>query len=826
MRFISVLFFCFFVNFISAQNPLTKIKGIITDGDAATKDPLSFATVLFQGTNITTYSDLDGSYSIEIQTNKDTLIFSMMGYITQKIKVQLYKTQEVNITLLPNDNATTTTKEVVIRPTDEENPCNKILRKVIAAKDKNNAQNVSAYEYNTYNKIQFDINNFDKKFKESRIFKKAEFIFDNADSTDDGRAFLPIFISESMSTIYYNEDPRNKKEIVIANKTSGIKSDGIAQFSGDMYQKVNVYDNYLEVFGKSFISPITDNFLRFYRYYIMDTVVIEGRVCFQILFNPKHKQDLTFTGDIFVDTLTMGIKRTTVKFNEEANVNFVKSFSVRQNYELIDGKTWFLQKEEALGDFRPLEMGKGTGFFGRKTTVYSKFLLNKPKEIMFFEGENIIIQENATTQSDTYWQEARPEKLSKTENNVYKMIDTLATIPRIRNMALTFTLLTTGFWISKKVSIGEYYTFASFNPIEKYRFKFGGKTSNDFSKRVLLEGYVAYGIGDKRFKYSAGAQFFLSPKKENWARIGINYKHDLEQIGLTNNAIRFDNILNIISTNLAGRKFLLADEYSAYFSRDFKYGFQARMTVLHKRFDDEQGIYFGVYDPANLVVFENTIYITEATLSLRYAKGEKFISGQFKRASTGTTAPIFSLDIGLGMKVFRGELNYQRIKMTVEDRIRLPPYGYVKYLITAGKIFGKVPYPLLELHPGNQNITMLFSGFNMMNVLEFASDQYASFTLDHHMEGYFFNKIPYIRKLKWREVIGLKTVTGSLSADNKHLLSPIASIRSLGKPYLEVSAGVENILKFFRVDAFWRLTHLQNPLAPRFSIKIGASVGF
>jgi hypothetical protein len=271
-------------------------------------------------------------------------------------------------------SAETMLKAVEIRP--GENPAHRIMREVVANKEKNNPANIGSYQYRVYHKIEFDMNNYGDKLSKRKALKPFNFMFDYADTTEDGKVFLPMAITENTSNIYYTKNPQRKQEVILGSRISGLQNSSVSQFLGDMYQNINIYDNFLLVFNRSFVSPVTDNFLRYYKYYLVDSVYIGEERCYKLLFLPKRKQDLTFTGDLYIHDKTFAVKQVNIRFNDQANINYIKQFDVYQEYERVGGTTWMLKKEKSMGDFAPFEKGDGIGIYGRKTTIYDKVIIN------------------------------------------------------------------------------------------------------------------------------------------------------------------------------------------------------------------------------------------------------------------------------------------------------------------------------------------------------------------------------------------------------------------------------------------------------------------
>jgi len=797
---------------IQLKAQITKVKGIVID--ANTKKPLPFVNLAFKGTKTGTSTDFDGYYLIETYQPSDSLLVSSVGYLKVAKAVIKHKSQTINFELNPTE---VQLAEVVIEYTG--NPAHPLLKKVIANKEINNYEKINAYQYEVYNKIEFDLNNITEKFKNRRVLRPFKFIFDNIDTSDiNGKTYLPIFMIESISDFYYRKNPKIQKETIKASKVSGVSNKSVSQFLGQMYQNLNLYDNYIVVINKSFISPIADFGLLFYKYYLSDSSFIDNSWCYKIEFMPKRKQELTFNGHFWVHDSTFAIAAVDMRIEKTANVNFIKDMMASQQFKRIDDTKWMPGKNKVFVDF--ILSDNTMGFFGRKTATYKYHIINQVKEEEFYSlAENIVIRDDASEKSEAYWDTARHEPLSKNEHAIYTMIDSVQKIPVYNTYIDIIVMFTTGYKVWGKFELGPYYTVYSFNEIEGNRFRFGGRTSNTFSTRLMLEGYLAYGTRDEKFKYGGGFEYFLAKKRPRHS-IGVSYRNDLEQLGQSENAYREDNIIASVFRRIPLQKLTRFEELSAFYQREWFPGFSNKLSYIHRVLTPPGDTAF-VIDPVNGSETYNNITTSEIRFYTRFAYNEKFVSGEFNRVSFGTKYPVLTLQYTYGINNFwNSDFEYHKINFNINDRVRINPFGYLDYIVDIGKVFGKLPYLLLELHKGNETYSYDDYAFNMMNYFEFASDQYISMSAVHHFDGLFLDKIPLFKKLKWREVISVKSAWGSLSDKHREIMAFPDNLSTLKKPYIEAGVGVENILKILRVDALWRLSYLDNPDIAKFGIRV------
>lgn len=778
---------------------ITKIRGKVID--SATKETLPYVNITFRNTKIGTITDFKGEYFIETKTPSDSLIFSFIGYRNKSFAVQKNKFQELNVELQSNDIEL---QEVVIKP--GRNPALILLDSIVAHKDDNNPNKIDSYQYEVYSKIELDVNNIDSSYKSQRVFKKFQFIFDYIDTNAiTGKNYLPVFISETLSDYFYNKNPKGEKEIIKANRISGLNNESVSQLTGNLYQNVNIYNNFINIFEKGFVSPVNNSGNIYYKYYLIDSMYIDNQWCYQISFKPRRKQEPTFTGDFWVHDTTFAIKKVQVRIAEDANINFLNDMVVTHEYERVNNKVWFLKKEEIFVDFNISD--KQVGFFGHKTTTYKDIVLNQPKDPEIFNiAKTVQFTDDAMKKDEAFWKTARHDTLTPREEAIYSMVDSIKKVPIFKSALNLVMLFVTGYKIIKKVEFGPYYTFYSFNNLEGSRIRIGARTSNDFSTKFMPQAYIAYGFKDEKFKYGGGFLYlFNNLPREGF---GVFYKNDVEQIGQSQNAFLEDNILSSALRRSPNNKLTKVQEIKLQYEKEWFQGFSNTIYLKHRIIHPTFNIDF--LTPDSTVRFDN-ITTAEIKLNTRFAYKEKVLTGKFERMSLGTKYPILNLNIIGGIKdVFGSDYNYLKINFHLHHWFNINPIGWLSYDFEVGKIWGNLPFPLLQLHEGNETYAFDPYAYNLMNYYEFASDQYASVNLEHHFEGFFLNHFPLLRKLKWREIVEWKGVYGSLRSDHSKIMAfpSVLSKDGFSYPYMEAGVGIENIFKIFRIDALWRLSYL------------------
>ena len=804
--------------------PLLSQRTIVsgTVYDAETEQPLPFVNISYKDSKIGTTTDVNGKYRIETYYATDSLLVSYVGYKRLAREVEPDVEQTVDFYLEPSS---VQMEEVVVSAKDAVNPADMILDRIIENKEANNREKLDAYEYETYNKIQFDLNNFTENFTQKRIFKEFDFIFDYVDSSDK-KVALPIFMTESISDFYYRRQPKKRREVIHASKVSGINNESISQFLGQMYQDVNVYENSVTVFEKNFISPIADYGRTFYKYYLTDSAYIENKWCYKLKFVPRNEYDLTFDGHFWVNDTTYAIKRLDAEIGGKSNLNFISSMWVRHEYKEVQHEVWMLTREQLVVDFNLRE--EGAGVYGRKTTTYEDFVINEPRDLEFFSGpEKVVVESKVNTKDSEYWQKQRHEQLTSKQSNVYQMVDSLKKTPKFVTYVDIVNFIFTGYKEVGNWEFGPVWSVLSWNTVEGYRVRLGGRTSNQFSTNVMLESYLAYGFTDERWKYSLGGQWFLSKKPRH--SVGAYYTEDLELLGQEYNLLPRDHIFTSIFRRNPQDRLTYVREARLYTEREWFNGFSTRIEFQRREMSAEGN---WTYERPNPEGSEpqpvDDITTSEIGLGVRFAYQEKFVSGEFERVSLGTKWPILEVDYRVGVNdLIGGDYDYHKLKVQLSDDLPLGPFGRIELSATGGVLWDPVPYPLLFIHPGNETIFRNSKAFNTMNFFEFVSDRFIQGKAEYHLDGLLFNRVPLFRKLKLREVVGMNIAFGSFDKDNEQeLLLPDRTFVLNDRPYIEAFVGVENILKIFRVDVAWRFSYLDNPNVNRLAILLGYELQF
>ncbi|HZH87454.1 MAG TPA: DUF5686 family protein [Brumimicrobium sp.] len=805
MRWI-LLIFLLTSTYLTAQK--TGVSGTVIEDDTGL--PVPFASVFFKDSKIGTETDFDGNYSIESYYATDSLVVRASGLESQTVAVKKDQSQVIDFRL---GTVVQTTEEVVIRAPDEK-PSTVLHRRIVRHKHINNKEKLEAYEYESYNKIQLDLNNIGDDFGDRKIVQNLNLVMNYLDTMDGGK-YLPLILTESLSSFYYKKNPTKKKEVVKASRITGVQNLEVNQFLGEMYQDINVYENYIGIFDKSFISPISNFGMTYYKFFLQDSMFIENQWCYLLTFQPKRKGDLTFVGEMWVHDTTYAVKQWSATVSDDANINYVNGFYLEQMFNQVEDEVWMLTYDRLIVDLKVYEKSKLLGFYGRKLTTRKNFVINKPYPTDFYKSnENVVFLDSANKRDEEYWRNNRHIPLNKQEEDIDVMIDSLNEVPLFKAFKNLTFLATTGFYPLGKVEIGNIRSLISYNTVEGFRNQIQLRTSNDFSERIEFSGKLAYGYLDQQFKYGGGIRYNVTPKKRGMLK--VFYDYDVQQLGLGENAADIDGAFGSLLRTKPLNQLTFVEKYGIAFEKDLGKSFIITAGALWKGIEALGETKFRI--PNSSVGFDyiSNINTFETSIKIRYAKNEEFISGSFDRISIGSKYPILSLEGVLGIKgVLGSDYEYQKLELKMKHSPKLGVFGKLYYEIYGGIYFGQAAYPFLKVHEGSQTYWFQATAHNRMDYFEYISDRYVGATAEHHFNGLFFDRIPLVRKLQWRLVASAKSVWGELSDRQRTtMMMPDNTVPFGNTPYLESAIGIENIFKVFRVDAVWRMTHLREGEAP------------
>jgi len=801
------------------------IKGKVTDSQ--TGDPIPFASVLLKGTSIGISTDFEGNYLIEAKVLSDSLVVSYLGYITGKKLVAQEVTQTLNFQLVPSDFQL----EAFVFEAGE-NPAFEVIRRAVDRKKDFDKRNLTAYETKNYTKIEVDIDHVSEEFTQRKTVQKVTAVLDSIKqlTNDEGEKILPVFFSETLSKFYYRTNPELKKEIVEKSKVAGFGiTDGTtaAQITGSAFQEYNFYKNWLNILEKEFVSPIADGWKAYYDYDLLDSVFVNGDSAYLLKVYPLREQDLAFSGLIWINKETYGLKQVDLTIPKEANLNFIERIKIQQELipttvgPLIANKT---RVQIKIGQVTP----KTAGLLAKFYTSADSIRIVDPQPTSFF-NQAVVLRPDFNEASEDFWKINRQDTLSREELAVLQMVDTLNQIPIVRFYSEGLKFFGSGYLPVKKLDIGPWPGFFNYNNVEGIRVGMGFRTNLKFSNKWLFEGYLAYGFKDEEVKYTASVTRILD--RNRWTTISLKSQKEIDQVGLEIENLDGNSIFLAASRFGTLRRPYFTTNHRMDIQREIFKGFLFSAGLKLTQFEPLYDFY---YLEKGTNEYRSKFETTEVKFGLRYGRDEIIIINDNQRVSFGPSRwPIFEMNFSKGFQGLGGDLDYTKLSFYMYQRLNVGMLGVSRYELDAGKVFGEVPYPILKNHLGNQTFFYTTAAFNTMNFNEFSSDQYLSLRYRHFFEGFLLNKIPVIKKLKWRAVANANILFGSVS-DKNTFNSPSVdpegnSLQTFGrldptKPYLELGYGVENIFKFFRVDFFHRMTYLDNPGAKPFAVKISAQI--
>jgi len=795
---------------------------------------IPFADVFFKGSTKGTVSDENGKFYLESDKNYRILVVSFLGFDRREIPL---KSRNFDIKIILKESAAQLDAVEIYsgKVKKKGNPAIALLKKIWKHKRRNGIYLFDQYENSKYEKIEFDLNNIDEKLKKSKIFKGLEFMFDQVDSSSiTGKPYLPIFINEAVYKVYgQNKAPKHFKEELIANKNSGFQNNqSLIAFVKQLYANYNVYNNYIKIFDKSFTSPVSRTGPLVYNYVLADSSFIDNKWCYKVVYYPRRKNELTFKGHFWVNDTTFALKRITMEATRSANINWVKELYLEQEFNVLNDSVFLLKRDYLMSDFALRKKDKSKGVYGKRTTIYSDYKFNQKHKESFYAARVNDYKKEVYNRPDDFWKLNRKEYLSKDEKGIYKMLDTLQTIRKFKQLYDITATLYSGYWqIAKGIDYGPVFSMFGTNDVEGTRIRQGFRTYKKFDDLARFQMFMAYGTRDKKLKYGFSGKWMLD-RTSRFTIFG-GYRKDVEQTGVSLTTI--NDVLN--------RSFASA----AYFTR----GDNFRLTSLNLsnigfNFEPLKNLEFrfsGTYKTlASASPLFNVDYYTdesgtqtkskitqsEVDMSLRYTPGRVSYGYGVERGETNEGRfPVLFLSYTKGFKGFiNSDFNYQKLQFYYKQPYQLGGFGRMHSTLEVGKTFGAVPVLLMDAVPGNQTLFMAPNTFDLLDYYEFITDRYAALHIENNFNGRIFSRIPLLRKLNLREIVGIRGIIGDVSQQNIALNASNIIYRAPKKMYWEWHAGIANIFKILRIDLVFRGNYKDIPGATQFAIKGGAGFYF
>ncbi|WP_299113531.1 DUF5686 family protein [uncultured Winogradskyella sp.] len=819
--------------FVLAQ---TKVSGYVFD---EYNEPVAYASVIFKGSTTGTTTNENGKFYLESDETWNTIEVSFLGY--EILTYQLPKRVNYDLKFTLKEEAAALDAVVIVTGKQSkkasENPAIAILQKIWERKRQNGLKQFKQYEYDQYEKVEFDLNTIDSALIKSKLFRGMEFVFEEVDTSRvTGKTYLPIFLNESVKKVSGDNLLGKKREDLIGNKNSGFSNNQIIiDFIDDLYSDYNVYDNYLKFFDKSFVSPLSRTGVQTYNYVLSDSAFIDNKWCYNIIYYPRRKNELTFKGDFWVNDSTYAIKEINLQASKSANINWVKEIYIEQEFDVLNDSLFLIKRDYFLSDFALNKKEKSRGVYGKRTTLYDNYKFDQPKDSKYYDKVVYNYDADVYNREEDFWQKNRLEALNKDEKGVYKMLDTLKTVKKFKRLYNLGSILASGYieFPGINMDYGPIFSTFGFNDVEGLRLRAGGRTYFGPNDLWRLEGFLAYGFRDDKFKYGISGKWLLD-KKSRLTIFGGN-RRDVEQIGasltsstdvlgrsLASSAVigtgANDKLTNINLTNLG-------------FSIEPLRNFVLRLDGSYRELRSASPTFSLDYNNPDVVSgISSEVNQFETRLSAAYYPKRQMTGfGVERKEKNDNFARLFA-QVSQGDKGFlNSDFDYTKLQFSYIQPWQVGGFGRLTTSVEAGKTFGEVPLALLSVVPGNQTFFSIYNTFPQLDFYEFVTDTYTSLHIEHNFNGRIFSRIPFLKKYNLRAVLGMRGVWGELSDENR-LLSTTGNPAEIvlrapdSRVYYEYSVGVANIFKVLRIDFNFRGNYLDLPDARRFGIT--GSFGF
>lgn len=837
---------------VSAQN----IQGVVTD--SLTNDPIPYLSVFYEGKGVGSITDNDGHYKVETRKGWNKLTFSAVGYVTKVVNIIPGVTKNLNVRMRPDDIML---DEVVVKPKREKysrknNPAVELMKKVIAHKNNNKLSENDYYQYNKYQKITMSLNDVTPEMLEKGMYKKMPFLKDQIELCEETNKFiLPISVDETASQKIYRKHPKSEKTIIKGMSSTGVNElfatgDMLSTVLKDVFTDVNIYDNDIRLLQYPFISPISSSdAISFYKFYIMDTTFVDKEKCFHLTFVPNNSQDFGFTGHLYVlADSSYTVKKCTMNLPKKSGVNFVDNMDIIQEFEQLPNGEWVLKTDDMIVEMTLMKIMQG--FQIRRTTRYSDYAFDELPQQLFKRKGAEIKEADAMMRGDDFWNQYRPVPLTQTESSMDMLVKRLEQMPGFKYVIFVLKAFIENFVETgtkdnpSKVDIGPVNTMISNNYIDGLRLRMSAQTTANLNPHLFLKGYYAYGFKDHRSKYMGEVEYSFNKKEylpREFPKNSITFSYQYDVMSPTDKFLKTDkdNVFVSFKTSTVDQMSYVRNIALKY-ENETQFGLKTTVEVKHSTDEPTGGLAYITNDDQKTLVPE--IQTMEASLAFRYAPGETFVNTKQRRIPVSFDAPVFTLSHTTGFKgVLGGEYNFNLTEVGLYKRFWFSSWGKIDMFVKGGAQWNKVPFPLLIMPAANLSYILQRETFNLINNMEFLNDRYASLDVSWDLNGKIFNRIPLLKKLKWREAIGFKMLYGHLTDKNNPMKHPGDSelflfptrdgrptsfVMDPKTPYMECSVGIHNIFKILHIDYVRRLNYLDHPDANKWGVRFMVMMTF
>lgn len=826
-RITTTLFFLFILTLpLKAQ-----LRGYIID--EATGDSIPYASAIYRGHNVAVASNINGEFTIARHEGW-VLTFSAVGYVSKSITITSSTKKNFNVKLKPD---TKTLKEVVVktkrrRYSRKNNPAVELMKKVVEAKKRTDLDNRDYYQYNKYQKITLALNDITPEKLDDPKMKKKPWLKDQVEKCEyNGKLILPVSVDETVTQKIYRKHPHSEKNIVKGQNSTGVNDlfqtgDILNTTIKDVFTDVNIYDDQIRLLQYPFTSPIGKDAVAFYRFYIMDTLYVERDKCIHLHFLPNNQQDFGFRGDIYIlADSSYQVKRCELTIPKKSDVNFVENMKIVQEFTQLPDSTWVLNVDDMMAELKLASFIQEAAVI--RTTRLTDYAFDPlPKQL--FKGKAKEVKEaDAMMRDEAFWNQYRQVSLTKSESKMDAFVNNLAQIKGFKYIifglkALIENFVETG--TPSKVDIGPINTMISKNSVDGLRTRFSAQTTAKLNPHWFASGYVARGWKSHK-NYYKGELTYSFNKKEYLPRefpkrtLTVSSTYDIESPSDKFMFTDKDNVFTAFKWANA-EKMQFYNRQKLTYEREEDWGFKTTVEFKAEEIEGAGDLYF---IPLNSDV-SRKYRTSEFRAELRFAPGETFINTKQRRLKINLDAPVFTLGHTTGIKGFLGgDYRYNYTEASIYKRFWMKSWGKIDTYIRGGIQWNQVPFPLLCMPATNMSYIIQDHTFQLINNMEFLNDRFVSGEISWDFNGKLFNRIPLLKKLKWREYIAFKCLWGGLSDKNNPFLEQNAGsdilmmfpegcrIMDTKKPYYELSVGIHNIFKLVHVEYVRRLNYLDYP---------------
>ncbi len=815
--------FCFLlISFLSFGQ--YDLKGIVID--AKTKEPLPYVNYTI-GAGLGGTTDDSGRFEISVESKTDSIIFSYIGYKDEVLKKRFFRKDSIIIKMhLESFMLEEFTVKAKKGRIPKDTVAIRIFRNVVRHKDDNKPKSYDSYQYEEYQKTVASLYNISSKITKRKIFKPFRFILENQDTTSDGTCFIPLILKETLTDHYFNKDPKKNKDVVKASKVSGIEQLRFSDLLDVAFDDVEIYANQAVVQNKTFVLPFADGGLALYNYYLIDSVKGKDSAWnYNLAFVPKSKGDLLFNGKATIHDSSFAIMKIDLGIDKRANLNFINDFSLRQGFANT-GKGWFLNEESRATNVAITKRKKAKSVRIARYLHRKDIIVDQPIADTILKQESTVYLKDYRRKADTFWVNHRHDTLSGPESKVYGLIDSLKKTKFYKVVSHIGGFIASGYYKTKYTEIGSLYQCVTWNDLEGVRLRLNLKSNWRTNKLVWYNMYGAYGIKDHRFKYGAEFGVNLPDKKHIYHNISVGYHDDYQRFTLSGTGLDYDYIYYSILRRKSIADLVYLKDARLNYYRQWKENFSTTLGFHYKIYQTIPGKveFTKTYDDGHKETYAR-FHLFAPSLNITYTPGAKFLQTSRKKQFLKGKLPRLNFNYEFANTKLGSDFNYQKIDFLMEERLP-SPIGHTNIRLSGSKLFGSAPYPLLTVHPGNQSYLYNDERFTNMLETEYIADQQLTLFIEHHFDGFFFNKIPGWRRLQLREVFTTKMAVSSLDPKKISFSDLPIGLKGLNGFYAEIGFGIENIAKLVRVDFSWRLTQLNEPGIKRFRWAISFSPNF